>query len=71
LYDESAGLPEEGIPPGMRWADVPETFGCPDYQVLNGVVAPGEVWSYRALLLPAKDVIEILRSQHRTMRVVL
>lgn len=30
VYDEAAGLPEEGIPPGTRWADVPETFGCPD-----------------------------------------
>jgi rubredoxin len=30
VYDESAGLPEEGIAPGTRWADVPETFGCPD-----------------------------------------
>jgi rubredoxin len=29
-YDEAAGLPEEGIAPGTRWADVPETFGCPD-----------------------------------------
>ena len=30
VYDEAAGMPEEGIPPGTRWADVPETFGCPD-----------------------------------------
>jgi len=30
VYDESAGLPEEGIAPGTRWADVPESFGCPD-----------------------------------------
>ncbi len=30
MYDEAAGLPEEGIAPGTRWADVPETFGCPD-----------------------------------------
>lgn len=30
VYDEAAGLPEEGIQPGTRWADVPETFGCPD-----------------------------------------
>jgi rubredoxin len=30
VYDEAAGLPEEGIAPGTRWADVPETFGCPD-----------------------------------------
>lgn len=30
VYDEAAGLPEEGIAPGTRWANVPETFGCPD-----------------------------------------
>jgi rubredoxin len=30
VYDEAAGFPEEGIAPGTRWADVPETFGCPD-----------------------------------------
>ena len=30
VYDESAGLPDEGIAPGTRWADVPDTFGCPD-----------------------------------------
>lgn len=30
VYDEAAGLPEEGIAPGTRWAEVPETFGCPD-----------------------------------------
>ena len=29
-YDEAAGLPEEGIPPGTRWADVPSTWGCPE-----------------------------------------
>jgi len=30
VYDEAAGFPEDGIAPGTRWADVPETFGCPD-----------------------------------------
>jgi rubredoxin len=30
VYDEAAGLPEEGIAPGTRWADVPESWGCPD-----------------------------------------
>jgi rubredoxin len=30
VYDEAAGLPQEGIAPGTRWQDVPETFGCPD-----------------------------------------
>jgi rubredoxin len=30
VYDEAAGLPQDGIAPGTRWTDVPETFGCPD-----------------------------------------
>ncbi|MPW19312.1 rubredoxin [Paraburkholderia sp. CNPSo 3157] len=29
IYDEAAGLPEEGIAPGTRWADVPESWRCP------------------------------------------
>lgn len=30
VYDEAAGLPEDGIPPGTRWADVPENWTCLD-----------------------------------------
>jgi rubredoxin len=30
VYDEGTGAPEEGLPPGTRWADVPETWSCPD-----------------------------------------
>jgi rubredoxin len=30
VYDEAAGLVEEGIPPGTRWEDVPESFTCSD-----------------------------------------
>jgi rubredoxin len=29
-YDEALGLPEHGIAPGTRWADVPENWTCPD-----------------------------------------
>lgn len=29
-YDEALGLPEEGIPPGTRWVDVPASWACPD-----------------------------------------
>jgi len=29
-YDEALGLPEEGIPAGTRWADVPDTWTCTD-----------------------------------------
>jgi rubredoxin len=30
IYDEAEGLPDDGIPPGTRWADVPEDWECPD-----------------------------------------
>ena len=30
IYDESVGVPDEGIPAGTRWEDVPETWTCPD-----------------------------------------
>jgi len=29
VYDEAAGLPDEGIVPGTRWADVPADWRCP------------------------------------------
>ncbi|MDP3559971.1 MAG: rubredoxin [Legionellaceae bacterium] len=30
IYDEAEGLPEEGIPAGTFWDDVPENWYCPD-----------------------------------------
>jgi rubredoxin len=30
IYDEAAGLPEEGIAAGTRWDDIPDTWTCPD-----------------------------------------
>lgn len=30
VYDEEAGLPEEGIAPGTRWEDIPDDWECPD-----------------------------------------
>ncbi len=29
-HDEAAGLPDEGIPPGTRWEDVPMNWVCPE-----------------------------------------
>ncbi|MDD3444149.1 MAG: rubredoxin [Zavarzinia sp.] len=29
LYDEALGLPEAGIPPGTRFADLPDDWYCP------------------------------------------
>jgi rubredoxin len=30
LYNEAEGWPSDGIAPGTRWEDVPETWTCPD-----------------------------------------
>jgi rubredoxin len=30
IYDEETGLPNEGIPPGTRWQDIPPNWTCPD-----------------------------------------
>jgi rubredoxin len=30
IYDEGAGLPDDGIAPGTRWEDVPIAWTCPE-----------------------------------------
>lgn len=30
IYDEALGAPQEGIAPGTRWEDVPDSWVCPD-----------------------------------------
>ena len=30
IYDEEAGLPDEGIAAGTRWEDVPVNWTCPE-----------------------------------------
>ena len=30
IYDEAAGLPEEGIAPGTPWSQVPVNWVCPE-----------------------------------------
>jgi rubredoxin len=29
VYDEAVGSPDEGIAPGTRWTDIPDTWVCP------------------------------------------
>lgn len=33
VYDESKGVPEQGIAPGTKFEDLPEDFLCPLCQV--------------------------------------
>jgi rubredoxin len=30
IYDEAVGAPDEGIPAGTRWEDVPPNWTCPE-----------------------------------------
>jgi len=30
IYDEALGEPEEGIPAGTKWEDIPDDWVCPD-----------------------------------------
>ncbi|MDA8363082.1 MAG: rubredoxin [Gammaproteobacteria bacterium] len=30
IYEEEKGIPEQGIPAGTEWKDLPETWKCPD-----------------------------------------
>ena len=30
IYDEAAGSPDDGIPPGTPWDDVPPNWTCPE-----------------------------------------
>jgi rubredoxin len=30
IYEEAKGWPDDDIAPGTRWADVPESWSCPD-----------------------------------------
>lgn len=30
VYHEAEGLPEDGIAPGTRWEDIPDSWICPD-----------------------------------------
>lgn len=30
IYDEAAGIPEDGIKPGTPLADIPNDWACPD-----------------------------------------
>ncbi|BBP02630.1 rubredoxin [Sulfuriferula plumbiphila] len=30
VYDEARGIPDEGIAPGTRFEDIPDSWACPD-----------------------------------------
>ncbi|HEX4885750.1 MAG TPA: rubredoxin [Casimicrobiaceae bacterium] len=30
IYEEEVGAPDDGIPPGTKWEDVPPNWTCPE-----------------------------------------
>ena len=44
IYDEAAGLPEEGIAPGTRWADVPPNWTCPECSARKDDFEMVQIW---------------------------
>jgi rubredoxin len=43
IYDEAAGLPQEGIAPGTRWEDVPGDWACPDCSAVKADFEMAEI----------------------------
>lgn len=56
VYDESAGIPEKGIPPGTRWEDLPDDFVCPVCTAPKSVFKPIEE---PAPALENKEIVHI------------
>jgi rubredoxin len=43
VYDEQAGNPREGFPPGTAWSEVPDDWHCPDCGIFDKVdFEPGD-----------------------------
>lgn len=30
IYEEALGMPEDGIPAGTKWSDIPDDWECPE-----------------------------------------
>ena len=43
VHDEAAGLPDDGIAPDTRWADIPADWACPDCGVAKADFEMAEV----------------------------
>lgn len=42
IYDEATGDPEHGLPPGTRFADIPDDWYCPECGVTKDDFVPLE-----------------------------
>ena len=60
-YDEARGLPEHGIAPGTRWADIPDDWVCPGLRHAQVGLRDGR----DSLLEPGMSVSFVLRAGER------
>lgn len=44
IYDEALGCPEEGLPAGTRWEDIPDDWTCPECGVTKADFEMVEIW---------------------------
>lgn len=51
IYDEAAGIPEDGIAPGTRWDDIPADWECPDCGVAKADFEMVEIRTARPPLI--------------------
>ena len=42
IYDPAVGIPDEGIPAGTAFADIPDSWSCPDCGVSKADFEPLE-----------------------------
>ncbi|HCA71578.1 MAG: rubredoxin [Oscillospiraceae bacterium] len=42
VYEEAKGCPDQGIAPGTKWEDVPDSFVCPECGVGKDSFEPAD-----------------------------
>ncbi|WP_421861901.1 rubredoxin [Motiliproteus sp.] len=40
VYDPAVGCPDEGIPPGTAWEDIPDDWVCPECGAPKSLFSP-------------------------------
>jgi len=64
VYSEAAGLPEEGFAPGTRWADIPDSWVCPECGASKedfDIHMSGSLEGIGALLREEDGMIKVVR----------
>ena len=68
IYDEAQGDPDGGLPPGTRYAEIPDDWGCPLCGVTKGDFEPYLAPSMEALKAQARSGTAVLPTTARNAR---